>query len=48
MCQPPNLLQLTFKHGSSAVQATDVLTAGKSSWVGATPLLAKDNKYVPI
>jgi hypothetical protein len=46
-CQPPNLLPLTFRHGGSAGQATDSLTAGNSSWVRATPLSTEDNEYAP-
>jgi hypothetical protein len=47
-CQPPNLLQLTFRHCCSAGPATDALTAGNSSWVRATPLSAEDKDYAPI
>jgi hypothetical protein len=41
-------LQLTFKHGGSAAPAMDLLTAGNSSWVLATPFSAEDNEYAPI
>ncbi len=47
-CQPPQLLPLTFRHGGGAAPATDVLTAGNSSWVRATPLSAEDIEYAPI